>query len=235
MEPKGDVLHLEFGIPVEELSVWETISLTATPRRSCYCSQIQIYEPWKGIFLLVSMELLLSMDKGKSTAYSIDKLQDRGRFFVELGRKSMPVRWLRKHSSGWLKWSMWQEQNSLQTCASGSDEKCSYHQRSISHWKKQWNTSRKTNTLEVTPKASACEKYCWMKMSEKELQKLINNAFLSKKISQYCDSKITSNTFYPHTQMNKFRTLSYILLGFRWLVVMDLAKWRRISTRSNTK
>ncbi|MFM9026627.1 MAG: translational GTPase TypA, partial [Bacteroidota bacterium] len=43
------------------------------------------YEPWKGDIPARINGVLISMDKGKSTAYSIDNLQDRGRFFIDPG------------------------------------------------------------------------------------------------------------------------------------------------------
>ena len=43
------------------------------------------YEPWKGVIPGRLHGVLISMDKGSTTAYAIDKLQDRGRFFVDPG------------------------------------------------------------------------------------------------------------------------------------------------------
>jgi len=43
------------------------------------------YEPWKGTIPGRLAGVLISMEKGQTTAYSIDKLQDRGRFFVDPG------------------------------------------------------------------------------------------------------------------------------------------------------
>ncbi|MBK6837217.1 MAG: translational GTPase TypA [Bacteroidetes bacterium] len=87
MEPKGDVLHLEFGIPALGIIGLRNNLLTATQGEAVIAHRFKSYEPWKGEIPARINGVLLSMDKGKSTAYSIDKLQDRGRFFVEPGEE----------------------------------------------------------------------------------------------------------------------------------------------------
>ncbi len=87
MEPKGDVLHLEFGIPARGIIGLRNNLLTATQGEAVIAHRFKSYEPWKGEIPARINGVLLSMDKGKSTAYSIDKLQDRGRFFVEPGEE----------------------------------------------------------------------------------------------------------------------------------------------------
>ena len=79
MEPKGDVLHLEFGIPARGIIGLRNNLLTATQGEAVIAHRFKSYEPWKGEIPARINGVLLSMDKGKSTAYSIDKLQDRGR------------------------------------------------------------------------------------------------------------------------------------------------------------
>ena len=83
MEPKGDVLHLEFSIPARGVIGLRNNMLTATQGEAIIAHRFKGYEPWKGDLPARSNGVLLSMDKGKTTAYSIDKLQDRGRFFID--------------------------------------------------------------------------------------------------------------------------------------------------------
>jgi GTP-binding protein len=83
MEPKGDILHLEFNIPARGVIGLRNNLLTATQGEAIIAHRFKAYEPWKGDLPARINGVLLSMDKGKSTAYSIDKLQDRGRFFIE--------------------------------------------------------------------------------------------------------------------------------------------------------
>jgi GTP-binding protein len=83
MEPKGDVLHLEFNIPARGIIGLRNSILTATQGEAVIAHRFKAYEPWKGEIPGRINGVVLSMDKGKTTAYSIDKLQDRGRFFID--------------------------------------------------------------------------------------------------------------------------------------------------------
>jgi GTP-binding protein len=85
MEPKGDLQHLEFDIPARGIIGLRNNVLTATAGEAIMAHRFKAYEPWKGVIPGRSSGVLVSMDKGATTAYSIDKLQDRGRFFVDPG------------------------------------------------------------------------------------------------------------------------------------------------------
>jgi len=85
MEPKGDLQHLEFDIPARGIIGLRNNVLTATAGEAIMAHRFKGYEPWKGTIPGRSAGVLISMDKGQTTAYSIDKLQDRGRFFVDPG------------------------------------------------------------------------------------------------------------------------------------------------------
>ena len=87
MEPKGDILHLEFNIPARGVIGLRNNLLTATQGEAIIAHRFKAYEPWKGDLPGRINGVLLSMDKGKTTAYSIDKLQDRGRFFIDAGEE----------------------------------------------------------------------------------------------------------------------------------------------------
>lgn len=85
MEPKGDLQHLEFVIPSRGIIGLRNNVLTATAGEAIMAHRFKAYEPWKGTIPGRLNGVLISMDKGQTTAYSIDKLQDRGRFFVDPG------------------------------------------------------------------------------------------------------------------------------------------------------
>jgi GTP-binding protein len=85
MEPKGDLQHLEFDIPARGIIGLRNNVLTATAGEAIMAHRFKAYEPWKGVIPGRLSGVLVSMDKGATTAYSIDKLQDRGRFFVDPG------------------------------------------------------------------------------------------------------------------------------------------------------
>jgi len=87
MEPKGDLQHLEFSIPSRGLIGLRNIMLTATAGEAVMTHRFSSYEPFKGEFKGKNKGALVSMEAGQSTAYAIDKLQDRGRFFVSPGEQ----------------------------------------------------------------------------------------------------------------------------------------------------
>lgn len=85
MEPKGDLQHLEFTIPARGLIGLRNNVLTATAGEAIMNHRFQSYEPHKGPIPGRNNGSIISMETGPGTAYSIDKLQDRGTFFVDPG------------------------------------------------------------------------------------------------------------------------------------------------------
>jgi GTP-binding protein len=83
METKGDMQHLEFEIPSRGLIGLRTQMLTATTGEAVMAHRFTEYKPWKGPIPGRSNGVLLSKNTDKTTGYSIDKLQDRGTFFVD--------------------------------------------------------------------------------------------------------------------------------------------------------
>jgi GTP-binding protein len=87
METKGDMQHLEFDIPSRGLIGLRTNMLTATAGEAVMAHRFNEYKPWKGTIPGRSNGVLLAKDNGTTTGYSIDKLQDRGTFFVDPGEE----------------------------------------------------------------------------------------------------------------------------------------------------
>jgi len=85
MQPKGDVQHLEFDIPSRGLIGLRNNILTATAGEAVMTHRLKGYEPYKGNIPGRINGSMISMEAGAATAYSLDKLQDRGVFFVEPG------------------------------------------------------------------------------------------------------------------------------------------------------
>ncbi len=88
---KGDILNienkngranLEFKIPARGLIGLSNPVLTATEGEAVISHRFKGYEPWKGEVTGKRNGALISMEQGTSITYSIDKLQDRGKFFV---------------------------------------------------------------------------------------------------------------------------------------------------------
>lgn len=85
METKGEMQHLEFSIPSRGIIGLRNNVLTATAGEAVMAHRLKGYEPWKGTIPGRLAGVLISLDTGTTTAYSIDKLQDRGRFFIDPG------------------------------------------------------------------------------------------------------------------------------------------------------
>jgi len=87
METKGEMQHLEFEIPSRGLIGLRTQMLTATTGEAVMAHRFSEYKPWKGAIPGRNNGVLLSKFQDKTTGYSIDKLQDRGTFFVDPGEE----------------------------------------------------------------------------------------------------------------------------------------------------
>ena len=87
METKGDRKQIEFIIPSRGLIGMRSQMLTATAGEAIMAHRFSEYRPWKGQIVGRNNGVLVSLDKGPATAYSIDKLQDRGKFFVDPGEE----------------------------------------------------------------------------------------------------------------------------------------------------
>lgn len=83
MEPKGDLQHLEFSIPSRGLIGLRNKILTATAGQAIINHRFSEYLPFKGEFNDDLKGAIVSSETGKATAYAIDRLQDRGRFFID--------------------------------------------------------------------------------------------------------------------------------------------------------
>jgi GTP-binding protein len=87
MEPKGDLQHLEFNITSRGLIGLRSNILTATAGEAVMTHRFTSFQPFKGAITERRRGSLVSMELGQSLAYAIDRLQDRGRFFIEPGEQ----------------------------------------------------------------------------------------------------------------------------------------------------
>lgn len=85
METRGDRTHLEFDIPARGLMGLRSNLLTASAGEAVVAHRFKGYEPYKGDIERRTNGSLVSLETGVSVAYSMDKLQDRGRFFIDPG------------------------------------------------------------------------------------------------------------------------------------------------------
>jgi GTP-binding protein len=87
METKGEMQHLEFEIPSRGLIGLRTQMLTNTQGEAVMAHRFSEYKPWKGVIPGRNNGVLLAKENGASTGYSLDKLQDRGSFFIDPGEE----------------------------------------------------------------------------------------------------------------------------------------------------
>ena len=88
IEPKGDLTHLEFDIPSRGLIGLRNNMLTATAGEAVMHHRFRAYDKYKGDDLLPKQNgSLISLDMGMATGHAIDRLQDRGRFYIDPGEQ----------------------------------------------------------------------------------------------------------------------------------------------------
>ena len=85
MEPRGDRTLLEFDIPTRGLMGLRSNLLTATQGEAIMAHRYKEYQPFKGEIERRTNGSLVSLETGEAVAYSMNKLLDRGKFFVEPG------------------------------------------------------------------------------------------------------------------------------------------------------
>jgi len=97
METKGEMQHLEFDIPSRGLIGLRTQMLTATTGEAVMAHRFSEYKPWKGQIPGRNNGVLLAKQGGTATGYSLDKLQDRGSFFIDPGEEVYAGQILAEH------------------------------------------------------------------------------------------------------------------------------------------
>lgn len=87
MESKGEMQHLEFDVPSRGLIGLRSMMLTATAGEAVMAHRFSEYKPWKGAIPGRNNGVLIAKQGGSATGYSLDKLQDRGSFFIDPGEE----------------------------------------------------------------------------------------------------------------------------------------------------
>jgi len=100
MEPKGDLQHLEFEIPARGIIGLRNNVLTATAGEAVMTHRFKSYEPFKGDIPGRVSGSLISMETAPAIAYSLNKLQDRGIFFIEPGDEIYTGQVVGEHTRG---------------------------------------------------------------------------------------------------------------------------------------
>jgi GTP-binding protein len=87
IEISDDRANLDFKIPARGIIGLRNILLTVTEGEAVMAHRFDEYEPWKGEIAIKRNGSLIAMETGIAAAYAIDKLQDRGRFFIFPGEE----------------------------------------------------------------------------------------------------------------------------------------------------
>lgn len=87
MEPRGDRTLLEFEIPTRGLMGLRSSLLTASQGEAVVAHRFKDYQPYKGDIEHRTNGSLVSLETGEAVAYSMNKLLDRGKFFVDPGEE----------------------------------------------------------------------------------------------------------------------------------------------------
>ena len=85
MEHRGDRVHLDFDIPSRGLIGLRSNLMTATQGEAVVSHRFKAYEPFKGDIEKRTNGSLIAIETGTAIAYAMDKLQDRGKFFIHPG------------------------------------------------------------------------------------------------------------------------------------------------------
>ncbi|MDX5347440.1 MAG: translational GTPase TypA [Hymenobacteraceae bacterium] len=168
MEPKGDLQHLEFNIPARGLIGLRNNVLTATAGEAIMNHRVQSYEPDKGTIPGRINGSIISMENGPGTAYSIDKLQDRGVFFVDPGEDVYMGMVIGEHSrQNDITVNIQKGKKLTNMRASGSDDNVKIAPAKRFSLEEAMEYIQKDEYLEVTPKSIRLRKI-WLDENERK-------------------------------------------------------------------
>ncbi|MEO6539375.1 MAG: translational GTPase TypA [Ferruginibacter sp.] len=154
MESKGEMQHLEFDIPSRGLIGLRSNMLTNTAGEAVMAHRFTDYRPWKGNIPGRSNGVLLSKNTEKTTGYSIDKLQDRGRFFVDPGDEVYTGQIIAEHiKPGDLNVNATEPKKLTNHRASGSDDASKAAPKIMMTLEECMEYIQQDECIEVTPKS----------------------------------------------------------------------------------
>ncbi|MBN2487043.1 MAG: translational GTPase TypA [Bacteroidales bacterium] len=154
MSPKHDLVHLEFEIPARGLIGFRSQIMNLTAGEAIMGSHFKAYEPIKGEIKERINGTLISMETGTAIAYAIDKLQDRGSFFVKPGDEVYKGQVIGEHiRSGDLVINITKTKKLTNMRASGSDDKVRIAPPVIFSLEESMEYIQDDEYVEVTPKS----------------------------------------------------------------------------------
>jgi GTP-binding protein len=172
MESKGEMQHLEFDIPSRGLIGLRSTMLTNTAGEAVMAHRFTEYKPWKGNIPGRNNGVLLSKNTEKTTGYSIDKLQDRGRFFVDPGEEVYAGQVIAEHiKPGDLVVNATEPKKLTNHRASGSDDASRAAPKILMTLEECMEYIQQDECIEVTPKNIRMRKVILNEDDRKKVQK----------------------------------------------------------------
>ena len=174
METKGDMQHLEFEIPSRGLIGLRTQMLTNTAGEAVMAHRFSEYKPWKGVIPGRNNGVLLAKENGSTTAYSIDKLQDRGAFFVDPGEEIYAGQIIGEHiKPGDLVVQITEGKKLTNMRASGSDGTVHSTPKTLMTLEECMEYIQQDECIEVTPNFIRMRKTILNEEERKKFQKML--------------------------------------------------------------
>ena len=172
MESKGEMQHLEFEIPSRGLIGLRSNMLTNTAGEAVMAHRFIEYKPWKGFIPGRSNGVLISKNQEKTTGYSIDKLQDRGRFFVDPGEEVYAGQIIAEHiKPGDLVVNATEPKKLTNHRASGSDDASRIAPKTQMSLEECMEYIQQDECIEITPKVIRMRKVILDEEGRKKTQK----------------------------------------------------------------
>ncbi|HNP53224.1 MAG TPA: translational GTPase TypA [Ferruginibacter sp.] len=172
METKGEIQHLEFEIPSRGLIGLRSGMLTNTAGEAVMAHRFAEYKPWKGPIPGRNNGVLISKSTEKTTAYSIDKLQDRGRFFVDPGEDVYTGMIIAEHiKPGDLVVNATEAKKLTNHRASGSDDATRIAPKTLMTLEECMEYIQFDECIEVTPKSIRLRKTILNEEDRKRMSK----------------------------------------------------------------
>ena len=159
MENQGERVNIEFDIPSRGLIGLRTNVLTASQGEAIMAHRFKEYQPYKGEIERRVNGSMISMDTGNAFAYAIDKLQDRGKFFIDPGEDVYAGQVVGEHvHDNDLVINVCKAKQLTNVRASGTDEKARIVPKTVMSLEECLEYIKQDELVEVTPKSMRMRK-----------------------------------------------------------------------------
>lgn len=172
MENQGDRTNIEFDIPSRGIMGLRTNVLTASQGEAIMAHRFKEYQPYKGEITRRVNGSMIAMETGTAFAYSIDKLQDRGKFFIDPGEEVYAGQVVGEHvHDNDLVINVTKAKQLTNVRASGSDDKARVIPKVVMSLEECLEYIKADELLEVTPKSMRMRKVTLDHTERKRLNK----------------------------------------------------------------